>query len=146
MAIEAFERAGRRLREHHRQTGRAVGAWLGGAKLILFETYDDVADVRLRVLYVRPPRLHVWGCQRLAAAVLGHEYGGCVQQYDGEAGEAWFVVPIDQGGQLRLDGQRPGFRLPLWVRWYQARALGQGLGQDDGYLKWNELSMELADA
>lgn len=141
--IAMYERAGRRLMEHHRKLRGSVGTKLDGVELVLFETFCDLTCRRYTVLRVAVPHPALAARAReIAAGVLGKAVLG------GEAREItidWrtfvYAVPLDGVAVFDLGGEIPGWagqsaaafvRRPDWVRYFDGRALAAGIGQQDG--------------
>lgn len=143
MVTEAFERAGRKLRQHQRKLDAAVGTRLGQVELVLFDAWIEELGGRCRVLYMRPPTLRVDTCMRLARAVLGPEWLEGAQWFDTVSGAAWFVVPLDRVA-ITPGPWLLGCQLPRWIRWFNGYRLAVAVGDVDyGRLTWDSYSMEL---
>lgn len=130
MAVEAFERALRRLSEHHRHLGRAVGCRMGGARIVLFRAYDDERG-QLQVLRVQSDAgvLNLFDTRRIASAALGKAWCGGVEHVDLANRSVWYVVLLD----VQYRAARGPLKLvePAAIRWYDGRQLAAGIGQQD---------------
>lgn len=142
MSTEAYERALRRLREHHEALDSAVGTRLGPAELVLFTHYDDERG-RLRVLRIRTGFRDLFATRRLAQATLGKSWIQGREITDWSAGgfTVWYALPID-GGAYHVPVRPLRLRDPGYIRWFNGRQLGAGLGQqDNGVVSWLGMSM-----
>lgn len=139
MATEAFQRALRRLRQHRDATDQPVGARLAGGRIVLWQQWDDGRG-RLNVLEISPP-LRCWlnldKTRQLARAVYGPAWVDCLELADPDSHCVHYVQELDRAHDpLAGPGsQRPPaplvVRIPAWIRWYQARSLCAGLGDQD---------------
>lgn len=134
--MEGYQRLGRRLREHHERLGQAVGTSAEGLTLLLFEAWDDSIG-RLRVLKVAGRRaVSLDVTRKLAAAVLGKDWNRGRETWPpGEIGTVFYLLPLDRA--VCQDFFRPPQWTPLKIRWFDARALAQGMGDDNGFCTWD---------
>lgn len=136
MVTEAYERAGRRLMEHHRKLNfAAVGMKTAGCTLVLSRQYDDSRG-QLSVCRVSfpedVPRLDV--ARQLAQSVLGKKSIAAHEVRVRQFGryDVWFVLELDV--QFMPPQRKVELRDPQFVRWFEAEKLGKGIGdQHQGF-------------
>lgn len=137
-------RLGRRLLRLHEQCGMAVGTSAEGVTLILYEGWHDRRG-RLRILKVISGRwvMSRWQVnldvtRRMAAAVLGKNWSLEGREWlpEFEPQAVCYAVPLDRGYADAGGWRVPDFH-PSRIRWFNARGLAQGLGeQDNGVCTW----------
>jgi hypothetical protein len=139
MVTQAFERAGRHLRQHHEKLQRAVGTRIAGLTILLFLAWDDERG-RIRVLRIRASgwRIDLFTTRAIATAVLGkgwlagHELSGPFH--------VDYVIEMD-GGALHEPVASLRIRDPSAVRWFDGRKLAKGIGDThDGWMEFERQS------
>jgi hypothetical protein len=135
--VTGQERALRRLRSLHEHAGQQpVGVRVCNLEIVLFMGWDDVWG-RLRCVSYRRPWIELFAARLAAQALLGKDVVRAFELVE-PPGHVWFVQPVDLG-VLAVPGAQLAYpRLPPWVRWFDWRCLGYGIGQqDNGHVSWN---------
>jgi|CXWL01.1.fsa_nt_gi hypothetical protein len=136
MVTENFERAGRRLTEHHRKLNyAAVGMRSMGCELVLSRQYDDHRG-QLAVLKVSVPEdwARLDTVRLLAQSILGKSWMSAYEIRQRQFGrvDTWFVIELDV--QFCPSMRPVQLRDPQFVRWFEAEKLGKGIGdQHQGF-------------
>lgn len=123
-----WERLGRRLAREHDKNRRAVGTRIGSATVMLWEQWTELG--RARVLLVAMPYVSD-AVDALARAVLGKD--GLIR-----AARAWntrqvlYILPVDERSAAGEIFKGVAFKPPWSIRWFDARTLGAGIGQQQG--------------
>lgn len=140
MAVESYQRAMRRLREHRRKRGTAAGMRTRGLELQTWIQWDDVWG-RLDTLRIwMPGGLFMDRCALYATAFFGKDWIRALTEYEPwpespsrRCRPRWviYALPMD-GGALHPNPRRPCFSRPNYVLWYDVTALGRGIGTDGG--------------
>jgi len=127
--IQDWERVCRRLREHFRKQRRPVGTFDGGVKIVLFPWWDDEAGALDCALIRRPgPTVYVHETDALAERLLGKDVISGVRRMIGPGA----IVYAMSRERTPRDLTRVRFAEPDVVRWFNARGLAAGIGQQDG--------------
>jgi len=139
MVTETYQRMGRKLREHHDKLGhKAVGVRHWNAEIKLWMQWDD-ARGRVQMLHVRHiGRANLDTARQLAATILGKCWIAAREHswQDDRSGQ-WNTVYAHEfdGGAMHLNPPPIRFDEPHFVRWFQPRALGAAIGeQDSGFV------------
>lgn len=139
MVTETYQRMGRKLRQHHDALGhKAVGVRLWNAEIRLWMQWDD-ARGRLRMLMVRHTgRPNLDTARQLAKVILGPDWISAREHtYPDDDSGIWLTVYAQDfdGGAFTVNPPPIRIETPHFVRWYEARALGLALGeQDSGFV------------
>lgn len=123
-----WERLGRRLCREHEKNRRAVGTRIGAATVMLWEQWTEQG--RARVLLVAMSYMSD-AADALARAVLGKD--GLIRAARGRTHtQALYVLPFDERSKSGEIFKGTQFKPPWSIRWFDARALGAGIGQETG--------------
>jgi hypothetical protein len=135
--VTGQERALRRLRSLHEHANQQpVGVRCGNQEIVLFIGWDDRWG-RLRCVSYRRPWIELSASRLVAQGLLGKDAVRAFELVE-PPDHVWYVQPMDLG-LLTAAGPRVSWpKLPPWVRWFDWRCLGYGLGQqDNGHVTWN---------
>lgn len=143
MAVENYERSMRRLMERQRKLDCAVGVRIWARRIVAWVGHDDRLG-RLRMFKVadRSRRLNLFETGRLARAALGKDaLLSSLMVFDdddpltGAFRAVTYALPLDLGRTCELAVRHVQARVwcePVYVRWFDERQLGVGLGVDGG--------------
>lgn len=139
MATNGIERALRRLREHQDKLESPVGMRILGLAVKLWRTWsDDLGQIRCVRIELRPGwHINLFGTRNIARGLIGPDWLTAYEQADPEHNTVLYVQCIDRRPQPRQFSLVPARRnwLDIWppryVRWFDARKLGVGLGDQD---------------
>lgn len=100
--------------------------------IVAWPAWDDRRG-RMIVLRIRGPlwwQINGDACRRLAAAFYGKDWVTAAEGFDG--GCATYAHGLERDGAGAGRPLRPeGLVSPGWVRWFDARVLAAGIGQQD---------------
>lgn len=142
MVTEHFERVLRRMRQHVDKGGTACGATDAGLRIVGWRGWDDDWGrlLCLQISAANRPFLNLDEARRRAHAYFGGlGWLAACEVPDGNS--VLYLLPLDLAGLAAVPPRRPRAQRPGFVRWFDARQLGAGIGTGGPVKSWHGRSI-----